>query len=109
MSYCCIITRNTGLAVKVSLEDRGLAAAYGWYEKQSDHKSYVAASIRRGRKVKTIRLHRLIAQRMGLLPKAGRFDVHHKDSDRGNCTRENLDVMSHITHAREHARRRYGA
>ena len=68
--------------------DYNKAIQYSWFLKKSAYCSYVAASIRNGDKVKTLRLHRLI---MNCKNKC--FDVHHKNHNPLDNRRENLEII----------------
>jgi len=96
-----IALSNSDGVAWVSDEDTDLDC-FSWYLKKSDHKWYVATSIRQGKKVKTLRLHRLVAARMGLCVRAG-INVHHHDGNPMNNTRGNLNALGHIAHANYHA------
>lgn len=95
---------NSDDVVLVSDIDFDEISRYKWFLKrakspigQGHIKYYYAARSKTittngKRKVYTIWLHRFI---MGN-PKG--FDVHHKDRNKLNCQRENLEILSPITH-----------
>ena len=93
---------NSNEVVWVSDIDADLDC-FSWRLKKSDHKWYVAASMTKKGKHYTLRLHRLIAARMGLCVRVG-IDVHHEDGNRLNNTRENISAMGHTEHGNHHAR-----
>lgn len=87
--------------VIVSAEDFDAVSAFSWYVKDSQRCDYPCASVRNGTKVKTLRLHRFIAMRMGLLtPENIAYEVHHLDGDRYNCARDNLTILTKEDHTR---------
>jgi hypothetical protein len=91
------VTTNTHRLVQLSDEDANLTR-YCWYEKRSAWVSYIVRGVRVNGQVKTIRLHRLVAGQMGLELK-GR-QIHHRDRDMFNNTRENLESLPPGRHAR---------
>ena len=92
---------NSNRVTYVSREDFPEVSQYKWRIKQSHTGEYACTSIRNGRTVRTVRLHRLIAQRIlgdFLLPTG--MDVHHWDRDTMNNVRDNLSILEHSEHAR---------
>jgi HNH endonuclease len=74
---------------------------FSWHVKRSRDQSYPCASVKVNGFVKTLRLHRFIAQRAGVLTTENMaFEVHHKNGDRFDCRRRNLVVLSPIEHGR---------
>lgn len=73
------------------------------YERVSQHRwflkhngkgeYYVARGIRQGKKIVCIYLHRFIMQ-----PDDG-FDVHHRNGNKLDCCRDNLECIEHTAHA----------
>ncbi len=70
-----------------------------WFgkESQSSGKVYAARNVREGKKVKTVRLHRLVMNCFD-----PQFVVHHKDGNPLNNVRENLEVMELSEHTAMH-------
>jgi len=90
----------------VSDEDFKAASKYSWFLKPSHWNDYVVASVRHEKKVKTLRLHRFIAERvLGDLFNS-RFDVHHVNLNPLDNSRENLELASRKQHSAIHARTR---
>lgn len=90
---------NCDAVAFVSDADADLATLR-WYLKQSAYCAYVCRGVKVNGKVKTVRLHRVIAQRiLGDVPLPGNVDVHHgPDENPLNNTRENLGVLEHDIH-----------
>jgi len=67
---------------------------YRWMLKHNGHGGYyVARSVRQKSNVATILLHRFIMQ-----PDDG-YDVHHKNGNKFDCSRSNLELIEHNLHA----------
>ena len=89
---------NADVKAMVSDCDYEAVSRYSWFLKPSAYHMYVVASVREGHKVRTLRLHRVIAERMGILRDGERLEVHHIDGDCLNCTRENLQALTPSIH-----------
>lgn len=77
----------------VSEEDYQKVSEHTWrWKSTKGGKHYVATSIREGKKVRTVYLHRFI-----MSPEKDE-DVDHKDSDVLNNTRENLRCRNYYEH-----------
>ena len=82
----------------MSPEDADLRSR-SWYLKRGAGCAYAASGARNGRSVRTLRLHRVIMERMiGPIPPG--FEVHHKDKDTSNNQRHNLELIHKIHHGR---------
>ena len=90
------LTNSTDVAW-VSDEDRDLAGLT-WHIKRSARTEYAVTSVRQGKCVKSLRLHRIVASRMG--HNVADRDVHHVNHITLDCRRENLVVLSHDEHAK---------
>lgn len=76
---------------------------FAWYLKKSRSGEYPCASVREGRRVKTLRLHRFIATRAGKLHgENAMFEVHHENADHMDCRRANLSVLTSEEHHDKH-------
>ena len=97
---------NSERVAYVSDEDSDLAQ-YAWFLKRSHTGEYVCRSVRDGTRIKTVRLHRVVVQRMlGDIPLPCDQDIHHgPDTDTMNNTRENLTPLEHVHHAHAFAKR----
>ena len=91
---------NSDMVAWVSDEDYPKISLHRWFLKPSAWCSYVCRSVKVGDKVRTERLHRVIAQRiLGDIPLPKNMDVHHgPDENPLNNTRENLRVLEHDIH-----------
>jgi hypothetical protein len=101
---------NSEAVVLVSDEDFERVNQYRWFLKraksppgQGDNAYYYAArSVYAGRKpdgrqiTKTVWLHRFLAD-----VDSGE-DVHHKDGDKLNCQRDNIEPIGHAEHGRKY-------
>lgn len=74
--------------------DVDLVSRHTWFAKKSRHGWYACTNIRIGKKVKTIRLHRLITG----CPDD--MTVDHLDRDHWMNTRENLEVVTGLENNR---------
>ena len=90
---------NSDRVALIDEEDWLLVSPYTWRVKTDDRTDtlYIATSVRRGKKVETIRLHRLV---MNAQPG---MDVHHKNFDTYDNRKENLIEVS-PDHHRGHGR-----
>jgi hypothetical protein len=93
---------NSDMVTLVSDEDFDTASRYRWFLKSG----YAATSVRQGKIVKTIWLHRLIATLAEILtPENRHSEIHHVNIDRLDNRRDSLEVMDkRIT--RENAKER---
>jgi hypothetical protein len=98
------IIRLSNSPIGVFVDDADLAA-FTWRLKTSDHKTYPVISVRQGGRVKTLRMHRVIAARKGLCVRKG-MDVHHVNGHRFDNRRENLEACGHVYHGRRHSHSR---
>lgn len=99
MAY--IAMSNVMKCAEVDEEDEQICRKFSWYAKHSRNCDYPCASVRHGNRVKTLRLHRFIAQRMGILEAGDSvYEVHHIDGDRYNCMRANLTILTPEEHGR---------
>ena len=87
---------NSDIVVLVSDADADIAC-FRWRLKSSDHKDYAVTSVTRDNRHYTLRMHRLVAARMGLRVRKG-IDVHHKNGDRFDNQRHNLEACGHVAH-----------
>lgn len=95
-----IIVLTNGYVTIVDVEDFEKVASFKWFAKKTTtdgDKVYAARSQRDGKTVRTIRMHRFIMD----CP-AGK-QVDHKDTDRLNNRRANLEIVTQ----RENMRRRW--
>jgi hypothetical protein len=91
------LVNRPGLYAIVSEEDADLAR-YRWFFKPSKSVMYVVRSVRQGHKVVTVRLHRVIGERMEGRALAKTVDVHHEGSNTLDNRREKLEVVDHDRH-----------
>ena len=88
----------TNCTIPASVSDcdleRVLALSKSWRLKKSNAVWYVAASVREGRHVRTIRLHRFIMN----CPDGKTVD--HKNGSAMENERENLEVVSYATNTK---------
>ena len=85
---------NSEQMIIVSDTDYERIMQHRWMLKHNGHGGYyVARSVRRKSHVITIHLHRFIMQ-----PDDG-YDVHHRDGNKLDCSRENLELIEHSMHA----------
>lgn len=84
----------SGYSVIVDDDIAEIISKQSWFIKKGGygHGSYVARSVREGKKIKTIRLHRWIMN----APKG--FEVHHKNGNSFDNRRENLEVLTPEEH-----------
>lgn len=88
-----IVLTNSDKVAIISPEDYEQVSKYRWFLKHNGKGGYyVARSVRIGKKIITVLLHRFIMQ-----PENGQ-DVHHKDGDKLNCKRGNLECVDHFIH-----------
>jgi len=87
-----IVLSNSDKVVMVSDEDYYLVSRYTWRLKKSSRCSYVCTSIRTGKSVQTIRMHRMI------MSPADWQDIHHIDQNPLNNLRENLECIDRHAH-----------
>ena len=71
---------------------------HSWYLKKSKSVWYVCTGIRQGKKVRTIRLHRLIASRVLGRDVSRSDDVHHLGHDTLDNRRSKFVVVDHAIH-----------
>lgn len=90
---------NTDRVALIDEEDWLLVSAYTWHVKRDKRTNteYVCAGKREGKKVSTIRLHRLV---MDATPG---MDIHHKNFDTYDNRKDNLVEVSPDEH-RGHSR-----
>lgn len=86
------LTNSDKIAI-VSAEDYEQVSQHRWFLKKSSNGWYVVRTVRLGKKFKTIRLHRFVMQ-----AKDG-YDIHHRNSDKLDCSRPNLEPIRHTAHA----------
>jgi hypothetical protein len=92
---------NSRIRARIDNIDVDAVSEFSWYAKHSRDQDYPCAGKRIGDKVQTIRLHRFIAQRMGILTTENMAcEVHHIDNNRFNCRRDNLMVLTAEEHGR---------
>jgi len=84
---------NSNKVVLIDAVDYKQVSCFTWFLKTGKGGSYAARSVRIGKHVITIRLHRFIMQ-----PADGQ-DVHHKNGNKLNCCRKNLECIKHNLHA----------
>jgi hypothetical protein len=90
---------NSDRVTLVSDCDYEYVSRYKWFVKSSQTCDYIATSARQGKKVKTIRLHRLVAARAELLlPFNTDDEVHHINADTYDNRRENLAALPQDIH-----------
>ena len=93
-----IILLTNGYQVIVNAVDYEMLNKFKWYAKKAgDGKVYAARSVRNGKKVQTIYMHRFI------LTCPSHMEVDHKDKNRLNDCRSNLEMVT----KRENLRRRW--
>jgi len=84
---------NTDKQAIVSDIDYDRVMQYRWMLKHNGHGGYyVARSVRRKRRIETVLLHRFI-----MIPDDG-YDVHHRDGNKLDCSRGNLEPIEHSLH-----------
>jgi hypothetical protein len=71
---------------------------HSWYLKKSKSVWYVCTGVRQGRRVRTIRLHRLIASRVLGRDVSRSDDVHHLGHDTLDNRRSKFVVVDHAIH-----------
>lgn len=85
---------NSDQQAIVSNIDYERVMQYRWMLKHNGHGGYYAArSVRNKSKISTILLHRFIMQ-----PDDG-YDTHHKNGNKLDCSRGNLELIEHAHHA----------
>jgi hypothetical protein len=90
---------NSEAVVLVSDEDFERVNQHKWFLKRAKGQAgyyYAARSYRDNGKVKTMWLHRFLTD-----AKSGE-DVHHKDRDKLNCQRDNMQCTDPATHGGLH-------
>lgn len=89
---------NSDLFVIINNEDYNRVNQYKWFlKKAKDGKLYAARSVRIGKKVKTVWLHRFVIN-------AEKYkEVHHENHNKLDCRRKNLIQLSTIEHSKESA------
>jgi len=104
-----ICLSNSDKIALVSDCDYEYVSRFSWHVKQSRNSDYIAASVRQDRKVKTVRLHRLIATLAEMLDTWNKHnEIHHLNRDRYDCRRENLESIPAGEHQRRHHKERAG-
>ena len=94
-----ITLSNSPAVVIVSDEDYERVNKFRWFLKQTRNgEFYPARSVRYGKQIKTVWLHRFITD----CPSG--MTVDHKNMDRLNATRDNLEIVTN----EENIKRRYG-
>jgi hypothetical protein len=91
------IVNRPGVFALVSNCDADLAR-HRWFLKPSKSLWYVVRSVRQGEKILTIRLHRVVGERIHGRPLDKGLDVHHEQSDTLDNRREKLEVVDHDRH-----------
>jgi len=87
---------NSSKTATVSDADYEHVKQHRWFLKHNGKGGYyVARSVRCGNTIRTILLHRFVLQ-----PPDG-YDIHHKNGNKLDCTRENLESIEHSLHGRE--------
>lgn len=85
---------NTDQTAIVSDIDYERVMQYRWFLKHNGKNGYyVARSVRRKSHITTIHLHRFI-----MVPDDG-YDIHHRDGNKLDCRRSNLETIEHSLHA----------
>lgn len=90
---------NSDRAAWVSDEDYDAVCGRRWRFKKSKTGWYVACSVREGKRVRTLRLHREIARRMVGEALTPEWDIHHENGDTLMNTRGNLTAIEHREHS----------
>ena len=94
MSSRTVPLTNSDKVAIISAEDYERVSQYCWFLKHNGKGGYYPArTVRLGKKFATIWLHRFIMQ-----PTDGQ-DVHHRNGNRLNCRRDNLECIRHSAHA----------
>uniref|UniRef100_A0A6M3JE21 Putative homing endonuclease n=1 Tax=viral metagenome TaxID=1070528 RepID=A0A6M3JE21_9ZZZZ len=85
---------NSDQTAIVSDIDYDRVMQYRWMLKHNGKGGYyIARSVRRKSHVTTVHLHRFIMQ-----PDDG-YDVHHRNGNKLDCRRNNLETITHAGHA----------
>ena len=97
-----IILTNSDAVVLVNDTDYDRVSKYKWFLKRAkgcdedgNPYYYAAHSVRKGKKVRTVWLHRFIMNEPD-------SDVHHRDGNKLNCRRGNLEIIDHTEHGQRY-------
>ena len=87
---------NRDFGCQVDDEDYEFLSGFSWYAKASRRSDYPCASVRQGKRVITLRMHRLIA---------GCYDhktVDHLDLNHFNNQRDNLEIVEMLENVKRY-------
>ena len=91
------IRLSSGVLVVVDPDVFDVVNQYRWYLKKSGWCWYACRNIRIGKRIKTVRLHRVIWELVnGPIPDG--HDIHHVKSDTLDCKIGKLECIEHKEH-----------
>lgn len=91
---------NSDDLVFVSDEDYKYLNQFTWHTKKSAYCVYVCRSIRIGTRITTLRMHTVVYERMAGQPIPEGIEVHHKNTNKFDNQRYNLEGLTKSEHSR---------